>query len=324
MLGHARRSDIFQTAHPRDAFVRDVLEGLSQVPKTLPCRYFYDARGSELFERITELEEYYPMRAEASILGAQAASLMRGASASTVLVEFGSGSSRKTELLLAELPNGAAYVAIDVSPDALTQAHLRLARRFPALDIRPVVGDFSDTVKLPRDLLGRPRVGFFPGSTIGNLHRSDAAKLLVRFKALLGAGARLIIGVDLKKDRAVLEDAYNDRLGVTAAFNLNLLARINREIQPVFDLECFTHAARYNASEGRIEMHLVSRIDQCFEICGRSFAMRAGESIHTENSYKYASSEFQALAQHAGWTPVAVWTDPGQLFSVHDLVIANG
>jgi dimethylhistidine N-methyltransferase len=321
MLGHPQHvGNLRPKARAQDeAFVRAVLDGLSQPQKTLPCRYFYDARGSDLFERITELEEYYPMRTEAAILEAHARELMAGASSDTVLVEFGSGSSRKTEQLLAELPAGAAYVPIDVSPDALAQAHARLARRFPWLDIRPVVGDFSDTVRFPVRLRERPRVGFFPGSTIGNLHRPDATKLLSRFKTLLGRDGRLIVGVDLKKDKTILENAYNDRFGVTAEFNLNLLARINREIEPAFDLDAFTHAALYNEAEGRIEMHLVGRSDQAFEIRGHQFTMRAGEIIHTENSYKYAVAEFQALAERAGWTPVSVWTDPGDLFSVHAL-----
>lgn len=320
MLGHSQLAGLGPRAcAPDEAFVRAVIDGLSEAQKTLPCRYFYDARGSDLFERITELDEYYPMRTEASILKAHAAALMGGASSDSVLVEFGSGSSRKTELLLAELPPGAAYVPIDVSPDALAQARVRLARRYPSLDIRPMVGDFSGAVRFPPDLRGRPRVGFFPGSTIGNLHRADAAKLLSRFKTLLGEGGRLIIGVDLKKDKTILENAYNDRLGVTAEFNLNLLERINREIEPAFDLEAFTHTARYNQLEGRIEMHLVSELDQAFKIRGHRFKMRAGESIHTENSYKYTASEFQALAERAGWSPVSVRTDPRDLFSVHVL-----
>lgn len=302
------------------SFVSAVIGGLSRPQKTLPCRYFYDARGSELFERITELAEYYPTRTEAGILTTHARDMTDGMSAETVLVEFGSGSSLKTELLLAELPDHAAYVPIDVSPDALAQASTRLARRFPKLDIRPVVGDFSELSRLPNGFPGRPKVGFFPGSTIGNLAPAEASRLLVRFKSLLSADGRLIIGIDLKKDKATLERAYNDNAGVTAEFNLNVLERINREIEPVFDLGAFTHAAHYNSREGRIEMHLVSRCDQAFAIRGRRFTMRAGETIHTENSYKYSVAQFQALARCSGWKPARVWTDTDELFSVHELI----
>lgn len=302
-----------------DLFASAIVEGLSRSQKMLPCRYFYDARGSDLFEQITELAEYYPTRTEAGILAAHARDMTDGMSADSVLVEFGSGSSRKTELLLGELSDQATYVPIDVSPDALAQARVRLARRFPKLDIRPVVGDFSELSHLPGRLRTRPKMGFFPGSTIGNLAPAEASRLLLRFKTLLSADGRLIIGIDLKKDTATLERAYNDGSGVTADFNLNLLARINREVEPAFDLSSFTHAAHYNAREGRIEMHLVSRRDQSFEIRGNRFTMRAGESIHTENSYKYSVAQFQALARCSGWKPVRIWTDPKELFSVHEL-----
>ena len=302
-----------------DVFARAVIYGLSRPRKTLPCRYFYDARGSDLFERITELAEYYPTRTEAGILAAHARDMTDSLSTGGVLVEFGSGSSRKTELLLDELPDGAAYVPIDVSPDALVQAQARLSLRFPGLDILPVVGDFSELSRLPGGLAARPKLGFFPGSTIGNLTPAMASRLLMRFKSLLSAGGRLIIGIDLKKDTTILERAYNDGAGVTRDFNLNLLARINREIEPVFDLSAFAHAAHYNAREGRIEMHLVSLRDQSFAIRGHRFAMRVGETIHTENSYKYSIPQFQALAGCSGWRPVRVWTDPDNQFSVHEL-----
>ncbi len=303
----------------RDAFVRAVIDGLSRPQKSLPCRYFYDARGSALFEQITDLPEYYPTRTETRILTAHAREMMNGVSADSVLVEFGSGSSRKTELLLRELPDNAAYVPIDVSPDALTEATARLTQRFPHLDIRPLLGDFSELSRLPNDFKTRPKIGFFPGSTIGNLAPAEASRLLLRFKSLLSAEGRLLIGIDLKKDTATLERAYNDSSGVTADFNLNLLARINREIEPAFDLKSFRHAARYNAREGRIEMHLVSRSDQRFEIRGHRFTMRSGESIHTENSYKYSVEQFQTLARCSGWSPARVWQDSEAQFSVHEL-----
>jgi dimethylhistidine N-methyltransferase len=320
MLGNSHQNQVRERALEKDdAFARAVIAGLSRTQKTLPCRYFYDARGSDLFEKITELEEYYPTRTEAGLLAAYAHEMTEAVPADGVLVEFGSGSSKKTELLLDKLPDGAAYVAIDVSPDALAQAGNRLARRFPKLDIRPVVGDFSDLAQLSGGLQTRPKLGFFPGSTIGNLTPAEASRLLQRFRALLSNEGRLIIGIDLKKDRATLERAYNDNSGVTADFNLNLLARINREIEPAFDLDAFAHEAHYNVREGRIEMHLVSRRDQSIALRGQRFKMRAGETIHTENSYKYSVSQFQALALCSGWKPARVWTDRDNLFSVHEL-----
>jgi dimethylhistidine N-methyltransferase len=320
MLAKSQLERLRGLPREQEIFADAVIDGLSRPQKTLPCRYFYDARGSDLFEQITGLDEYYQTRTEAGILAAHARDMTHGMSADSVVVEFGSGSSRKTELLLEQLPNHAAYVPIDVSPVALAQARLRLTQRFPKLDIRPVIGDFSELSQLPGGLRERPKIGFFPGSTIGNLAPAEASRLLLRFKALLGTNGRLIIGVDLKKDRATLERAYNDARGVTADFNLNLLARINREIEPVFDLSSFTHAAHYNDREGRIEMHLVSQYDQSFEIRERQFSMRAGETIHTENSYKYSVAQFQGLANCSGWKPLRAWTDPRDLFSVHELV----
>jgi dimethylhistidine N-methyltransferase len=319
MLAKSQLERLRGLPREQEIFADAVIDGLSRSQKTLPCRYFYDARGSDLFEQITGLDEYYQTRTEASILAAHAQDTMHGMSSDSVLVEFGSGSSRKTELLLEQLPDGAAYVPIDVSPDALTEAGIRLARRFPKLDIRPVIGDFSELSQLPSGLRERSKIGYFPGSTIGNLAPAEAARLLSRFKALLGTASRLIIGVDLKKDKLTLERAYNDARGVTADFNLNLLARINREIEPAFDLGTFSHAALYNDREGRIEMHLVSRRDQSFEIRGHRFTMRGGETIHTENSYKYSVAQFQSLARCSGWKPMRVWTDARDLFSVHEL-----
>lgn len=310
------------SASADDAFARDVIEGLSHPQKTLPCRYLYDARGSDLFEQITELPEYYPTRIETGILGTHARDMVDGMPDDGVVVEFGSGSSRKTELLLDELPDTAGYIAIDVSPSALKQAAVRLTQRYPSLDIRPVVGDFSNVVKFPSDLRPRPKVGFFPGSTIGNLVPAQATRLLARFRDMLMPRGKLVVGVDLKKDPDTLVRAYNDSAGVTAAFNLNLLDRINREIGPSFDLDAFTHDAVYNSREGRVEMHLVSTRDQKFDVLGRHFAMRAGESIHTENSYKYTVDQFRSLAKCAGWEPSRTWLDGGKQFSVHELVAA--
>jgi dimethylhistidine N-methyltransferase len=303
-----------------DEFTSAVMAGLSKAKKSLPCRFFYDAVGSELFEEITRLPEYYPTRTETEIIAAHAAEMVESIPENGVLVEFGSGSSRKTELVLERLTPGVAYVPIDVSESALEDAASRLARRFPALDVRPIIGDFSSPIALPPDLVRRPKTGFFPGSTIGNLTPVEAVQLLRVLRAALSPGGRLIIGVDLKKDARKLVLAYNDAAGVTAEFNLNLLARINREIEPAFDLSSFRHEAIYDPREGRIEMHLVSVCAQEVAIRGRRFKFRLGETIHTENSYKYSIEQFQELARSAGWWPAGVWTDYDHDFSAHSLV----
>jgi dimethylhistidine N-methyltransferase len=303
-----------------DEFSLSVIEGLSKTRKTLPCRYFYDARGSELFEEITRLPEYYPTRTEMGILAEHAAEITDGIGDGGLLVEFGSGSSLKTEILLDRIAERIAYVPIDVSEAALADAKARLARRYPGLDVRTIVADFSGFVALPDDLASRRKTGFFPGSTLGNLAPKDARHLLAGFGRVLGDGGRLIIGIDLKKDPRTLVSAYNDAAGVTAAFNLNLLLRINRELGSTFDERAFRHEAIYDPREGRIEMHLVSKRDQEVELCGRSFNFRNGESIHTENSYKYTIEQFRELAGAAGWQPERVWTDAASQFSVHELV----
>ena len=305
---------------PDQDFAASVIEGLSLPRKSLPCRFFYDARGSELFEQITGLQEYYPTRTEIAILEAHAAEMAGGAVANTVLVEFGSGSSRKTEILLKTLRDLTAYIPVDVSESALEDARQRLLERFPNLTIRPIVGDFSRPLAFPENLAGAEKLGFFPGSTIGNFPPPAASLLLAAMRELLSPDGRLIIGVDLKKDARTLVEAYNDAKGVTADFNLNLLARINRELEGSFDLACFRHEAIYNPREGRIEMHLVSCKDQAASVQGRWFWFHAGETIHTENSYKYTTGQFQQLARMAGWCPGRVWTDAGKLFSVHELV----
>jgi dimethylhistidine N-methyltransferase len=304
-------------------FADAVVEGLSSSPKTLPCRYFYDARGSELFEAITYLPEYYPTRTETAILAAHASDIADRVPDGAILVEFGSGSSRKTELLLAEMLDLAAYVPIDVSDSALAGAKERLEARFPALHVHPILGSFNDDVAYSLDLRSRPKVGFFPGSTIGNLTRPEATKLLAGMARTLGPDGRLIIGVDLKKDPHTLVAAYNDAAGVTAAFNLNLLTRINRELRATFDLTQFRHEAVYNPREGRIEMYLVSGRAQQAGVIGRTFSFAKGERIHTENSHKYTVEEFHVLAREAGWRPEEVWTDNESLFSVHELVVSE-
>jgi L-histidine Nalpha-methyltransferase len=303
-----------------DEFASAVIGGLSRPQKTLPCRFFYDARGSELFEEITRLPEYYPTRTETGILKANVEHMIEGLADGGVLIEFGSGSSLKTEILLRRLPRLFAYVMIDVSQAALAGAKERLAQHLPALDVRPIVADFSFPVALPDDLRSQAKMGFFPGSTIGNLTPSEAVRLLRVFRAALAPGGALIIGADLKKDARRLVLAYNDAAGVTAAFNLNLLARINRELGGDFDLAGFRHEAIYNPRHGRIEMHLVSLTQQNVTIRGQRFSFRPGETIHTENSYKYSIDQFRELARAANWRPRRVWTDDDNLFSVHELV----
>ncbi|BBU63403.1 dimethylhistidine N-methyltransferase [Methylosinus sp. C49] len=300
-------------------FAADVLDGLSRAEKRLSCLYFYDATGSELFDEITRLPDYYPTRVETDILAAHGEEMLDGAGEDAALVEFGSGSSRKTEILLERAPRLALYAPIDVCASALEKARARLSARFPHLRVCPIVADFSRPAPLPADLADRRRIGFFPGSTIGNFAPDEARALLMAMRVLLGPGGRLIVGVDLKKDPSRLIAAYNDAHGVTAAFNLNLLARINRELGGGFDLSGFCHQAIYDARAGRIEMRLVSRRRQTAKIGGHDFAFSRGEAIHTEDCYKYGVDEFRVTASDAGWAPGRVWMDAEALFSVHEL-----
>jgi dimethylhistidine N-methyltransferase len=300
-------------------FALAVHDGLSRRQKTLPCKFFYDARGSELFEQITELPEYYPTRSEIAILRAHADEIARDIRDGDIFVEFGSGSSIKTEIVLDKISASLTYVPIDVSESALVGAVERLRPRYPKLDIRPIIGDFSNLPNLPSDLAGRRAHGFFPGSTIGNFAPAEALRLLAGFRSVLGTQGRLIIGVDVKKDAERLVRAYDDARGVTAAFNKNVLVRINEELGGTFDLSKFAHKAIYNLRKGRVEMHLVSKGEQDVSVDSRKFHFRDGETIHTENSHKYTIDEFQQLAEHAGWSPDEVWMDKDRLFSVHTL-----
>jgi L-histidine Nalpha-methyltransferase len=304
----------------RGDFADAVLTGLRAHPKSIPSRFFYDARGSELFERITELEEYYPTNAEIALLRDHAPEIAAIAGPGVCLVEFGSGSSRKTDLLIDALTGAPCYVPIDISDSALAGAVTRLRGRFPNLRVMPVHGNFNGPLHLPIASRPQKKLGFFPGSTIGNLTHAEAVDFLKSCRALLGANGAFVVGVDLKKDIDILLRAYNDRLGVTAAFNLNLLERINRELQGTFDLAGFAHEALYNAECGRIEMHIRSLADTRVEVLGEAFDFAEGETIHTENSHKYTVGEFQALARSAGWSPCHVWTGTQGLFSLHYLM----
>jgi L-histidine N-alpha-methyltransferase len=294
-------------------FREDVVAGLSLPQKALPPKYFYDARGSKLFERICRLPEYYLTRAELSLTRENISSIARFAGKGCELLEYGSGESLKTRLLIRAL-RPKTYLPVDISVSALERAAKRLAREFPWLRIVPVAADFSRPLDLPP--AKAPRTAYFPGSTIGNLTPQEAHGFLARGRAHAG---RMLIGTDLRKDANVLHAAYNDSRGVTAAFNLNLLARINRELGADFDLRRFAHYAFYNAPCGRIEMHLISLQEQTARIGAHRFRFGRGESIHTENSYKYSTDDFRALAANAGFAKARGWTDRKGLFALHGL-----
>jgi dimethylhistidine N-methyltransferase len=298
-------------------FAADVIAGLSGKPKRLPPKYFYDLTGSGLFDRITQLPEYYPTRSELGLLHQHAPAIASLFPPAAALIEFGSGSSRKARILLRAAASVEAYVPVDISGDFLQQDAVRLRRDFPHLAILPVVADFTTMTEPPAEVAAKPRAGFFPGSTIGNFEPHEAAAFLRRAGRILGAGSVLVVGVDLAKAPDILYRAYNDPEGVTAKFNLNLLARINRELDANFNLAAFEHQAFYSAERHRIEMHLASTKRQKVRIGDTIIEFRAGETIHTENSYKYSIDSFQALAHGGGWSPLAAWTDG--LFSVHAL-----
>jgi dimethylhistidine N-methyltransferase len=304
------------------AFAADVLDGFSQHPKRLSPKYFYDAAGSELFEQITLLPEYYPTRTELGILRDHGAAIAAIVPKGSALVEFGAGATTKVRLLLKQCAFGA-YVPVDISGDFLKAQADALRRDFPGLAVYPVAADFTAPFALPEPVAAMPKVGFFPGSTLGNFEPQEASAFLRSARDILGQNARMIIGVDLEKDERVLYEAYNDKAGVTARFNLNVLHRINRELGGNFDLSAFTHRAIYSRDRHRIEMHLVSRKAQAVRVLGRSFSFRAGESIHTENSYKYSPERFSALARDSGWIPRQCWSDAAGMFSVYALLASD-
>lgn len=301
-------------------FQAAVIAGLSRSPRTLPCKFFYDLEGSRLFDRICELAEYYPTRTETALLRDCAGEIATLMGPACHLIEFGSGSSVKIRYLLDALEAPAACTAIDISRDHLIASAEDLAASYPEIEIIALCADYTRPFELFRSDSrpdARP-VGFFPGSTIGNFTGDEAASFLAGAAELL-SGGDFIVGVDLKKDPALLNAAYDDSEGVTAAFNLNLLTRINRELGGDFDLSGFRHRAGYNETEGRVEMHLVSLRDQSVCVGDRRFEFIEGETVHTENSYKYTVGEFQDLARRSGFEPIKAWTDPGNLFGVHYL-----
>ncbi len=319
-MAQPRAARRYEPSEAESVFAHDVILGLTARPKRLSPKYFYDETGARLFEDITLLPEYYPTRAELSILRDNAAEIAGLVPDGAALVEFGSGSSIKARILLSAAPKIAAYVPVDISSEMLTQEADEVRRDFPQLTVLPVEADFTKPFRLPSPVAELPLIGFFPGSTLGNFEPHEASSFLRHARQILGVGSTLIIGLDLVKDAAVLTAAYNDAAGITAKFNLNLLTRINRELDANFDLTGFCHQAFYNSERHRIEMHLASKKRQKVRVAGRLIDFRAGETIHTENSYKYTLELFGALARGSGWTSSAVWTDEGKYFSVQVLV----
>ena len=315
----------FYDLQPETAdFHGEALAGLRREPKRIPPKFFYDQRGSQLFDRICELDEYYPTRTETAILERYAAEMALLLGDDCSLIEYGSGSSRKVRVLLDELGGRPTYVAIDISRQHLLESARELSEAYPQLEVIAVCADYTKPFRLPafpRRSRGK-RAVFFPGSTIGNFNPEEARDFLRTTAGQLGSRGSLLIGVDLKKDPAVLHAAYNDAAGVTAAFNMNVLRRMNTELGCDFELSSFRHQAFYNRAAGRIEMHLGSLKDQRVRLNGASIPFRTGETIHTENSYKFHIEEFRAMAAEAGFQPERVWTDSQRLFSLHFLTVA--
>jgi dimethylhistidine N-methyltransferase len=300
----------------REEFRNAVLAGLDATPRAIPPKFLYDARGSALFDAICELPEYYLTRTETAILTDCVSDIARLAGPGCVLIEFGSGSSVKSRLLLEAMKGLVAYVPIDISRQHLDATAARLRQDYPKLRVEPVCTDYMALDALPADINGARRIGFFPGSTIGNLVPDQATSFLRRARKLLGDDGALVLGVDLRKEAKRLHDAYNDSAGVTAAFTLNLLRRMNRELDANFDLAAFAHDAFYNPVEGRIEIYLRSLRPQTVTVAGRTFSFAEGERVHAEYSYKYDDAGIAALARSGGFTIARTWTDPGRLFAV--------
>lgn len=305
-----------------DRFRKDVLDGLALPQKDIPCKYLYDQRGSALFDEICELEEYYLTRTELAILDRHLDEMAAAIGPDCELIELGSGSGIKTRRLLEHLHDPRAYFPVDISLEPLTRSAAELARHFPSLTIRPVCDDFTGPFELPRVGTGSPRrVVYFPGSTIGNFRPAEAQRLLRSVARLVGPGGGLLIGFDLDKDPSVVWPAYNDRRGVSAAFNINLLARINRELHGDFDLNAFAHRAEYQRAEERVELSVVSLREQRVKVSGRVFSFDAGEPIHTEDSYKYTPGHFARLTARAGFSIEREWLDENRYFSVQFLTV---
>ena len=329
-MGAARSEAVedieFFDNHPElGDFTSEVLAGLRLPQKQIPPKYFYDQRGSQLFEQICDLDEYYPTRTEVSILESNSAQIAALLGNDAVLIEYGSGSSLKIRILLDAVSGHGTYIAVDISKQHLIHSARELARAYPELDVIAICADYSKLFSLPADanLSGKSRTAFFPGSTIGNLDPADARAFLKNTATMVGPGGSMLLGVDLKKEAQILNAAYNDSQGVSAEFNLNVLARINRELDADFDLSSFAHRAFYDPRQGRIEMHLESLAEQSAHLDGTVISFRKGETIHTENSYKYSIEEVRTLAAAAGFQTAHIWTDPRDLFGVFYLTVAG-
>ncbi len=302
-------------------FFNDVVDGLSQINKSLPCKYFYDERGSQLFDEICELDEYYLTRTEQIIMDQYAEEMAAQLGERVMLVEFGSGSSTKTQILLEHLLDPSAYVPLDISEDHLLKTAASLRLKFPRIEILPVVADFTRGFALPVPQTPASHAAvYFPGSTIGNFETKAAQDLLMNIADLLGPEGGLLVGIDLKKDPDIIHAAYNDASRVTDEFNLNILRRINNELGSDFDLDCFAHSAIYNPAEGRVEISLVSQCEQTVQLEDHTFHFVKGEEIFTEYSHKYSVDEFAQMAATAGFSLHKHWTDHENLFAVLHLV----
>lgn len=308
-----------------DAFLREVVAGLGQPQKQIPSKYFYDEEGSRLFDQITQLEEYYPTVTETKIMNDNIDEIVECIGHGSMLIEYGSGSSEKTKILLDHLDDLAVYIPVDISKDHLTQSAARIARRYPNLEVIPVAADYSaaSSFTLPASRAVSHKVVYYPGSTIGNFHPHEAADFLERMRHVAGPGGGILLGVDLEKDPAILHAAYNDKQEVTARFNLNVLQRLNNELGANFDLEQWRHRAIYNGDARRVEMHLVSLSAQTVTIGHATFQFETGETIWTESSYKYSVARFEKLAREAGLEVSCVWTDARDFFSVQYLAAAD-
>lgn len=316
---------LYDLEPPVDDFRAEVLRGLQAPHKTLPPKYFYDDTGARLFEEICELPEYYPTRTEIGILERHGAEMAQRLGSGVMLVEYGSGASVKVRILLNHLDSPAAYVPIDVAKSQLVQTAADLAKSYPGLEVLPVCADYMGNLELPAPSRPPSRTaGFFPGSTIGNLEPAEADRFLRGAAGLCGPQGGMLIGVDLEKDVLILEPAYNDQAGVTAAFNLNVLEHINRELGANFDLGAFRHRAVYNTSQHRIEMRLISKRPQIVHVGEAAIEFDEDEAITTEYSYKYSLESFRQAANRAGFEVEKVWTDEANLFSVQLLRVTNG
>jgi len=315
---------LYDLESPIESFREEVLQGLTQPVKVLPPKFFYDDFGARLFEQICELPEYYPTRTETAILRQHIGEIADLIGDECLLVEFGSGASTKTRILLDQIRSPAGYVPIDVAKGQLVETAAILSRAYPGLDVLPVCADYMGDLRLPKPQRRPQRVvAFFPGSTIGNLEPPEVNAFLERVAALCGRAGGLLIGVDLEKDPQIIEPAYNDARGVTAAFNLNVLQHINRELGAEFELSTFKHEASYDPIASRIEMRLISRCSQTVRVAGSAIEFAEDEAIITEHSYKYSLARFRAAAESAGFSVRQVWTDDGGLFSVQYLGVAD-